>query len=112
MDIRNVCPLIVISKFQISPIGRTELVSAIRSPFFAIHGQNGHGSHSLIPKVSNVCWLITLTPDPPSTIVLGTSLPLTIVVIAGLLVLTIVSPSYGLEKYVNIGSEFMALSFI
>mgnify|MGYP000721702698 CR=1 FL=1 len=86
------------SKSWMSPVGRTELVSAILS-------QNGHGSHSHIRNVSHVCFLMTFTPDLPSTIVLGTSRPLTMTVIAKLLVSTTINPSSRLEKKVGVGAK-------
>ena len=61
-DMRKSCPPIVTSWSRISPVGRTELVSAIRN-------QKGHGSHSRMPRVSHVRLLMTFTLDPPSIIV-------------------------------------------
>ena len=52
------------------------------------------------------CWLITFTPNPPSTIVLGTSCPLMMIVIAGPLVSTTVSPSSGFEKKAGASAEY------
>ena len=49
-------------------------------------------------------WLITFTPDPPSTIVPGTSHPLMITV-AGLLVPTTTGPSSGFEKKAGAGAK-------
>ena len=105
MDIRNTCPPIVMSKFRMSPVGRTELVSAIRS-------KNGHGSESLIPNVSHVRWLITFTPEPPSIIVLVISFPLIITIIVGLLMSTTTGPSSRLEKNVGAGSGFCEVNAI
>ena len=48
-------------------------------------------------------------PDPPSTIVLGSSYPLTIAVIAGLLVSTTVNPSSGFEKIAGAGGVSTAV---
>ena len=91
-DLRRACPPIVTSRSRISPVGRTELVSAI-------HNQKGHGSHSWMPRVSHVCLLMTFTPDPLSIIVPAISLPFTITVIVGLLL-------SGLEKNVGVGAGF------
>ena len=99
VEIQNACPSIVISKFLISPVGRTELVSTIRN-------QNGHDSHSWIPSVSHVLLMITFTPDPPSTIVPVTSLPLLINVTIRLLVSTTVGPSLGFVKNVDAFAGF------
>ena len=98
-DIWKVCPPIVTSKSQMSPVGWTKLVSAILN-------QKGHGSQSWIPKVSHVLLLMTFTPEPPSIIVLMISLPLTIVGIDGLLVSTTAGPSSGLEKNAGAGASF------
>ena len=81
----------MIFKFRISPVGRTELV-------FAMRNQNGHDFNSQIPDVSHVFWLITLMLDPHLIIVLVTSLPLMITITDGLLVFTIVSPSLEFVK--------------
>ena len=86
------------SRFQMSPVGQTEVVSAICS-------QNGHGSHSLMPSVSQVHWLITFTLDPPSIIILGTSLPLMMTITVGLLMSTTVGPSSELEKNDGVASK-------
>ena len=104
-DMQKVCPPIVTSKSRMSPVGQTKLVSAIRN-------QKGHGSHSGMPKVSQVLLLMTFTPDPPSIIVPVISLPFTITVIVGLLVSTTAGPSSGLEKNVGVGAGFglMAVS--
>ena len=56
-----------------SSVGLTKLVYAILS-------QNGHGSHSYIPNLSQVRLLITFTSNPQLMIVLGTSFPLIIIV--------------------------------
>ena len=66
--------------------------------------QNEHGSHSWIPKVLHIRQLITFTPDPPSTIVPGTSRPLMMAVIVGLLVSTTANPSSRFEKNVGAGA--------
>ena len=96
---RNACPPIVTSKSRIKPVGLTKLVSATRS-------QNGQGSHSWIFRVLQVWMLITLTPDPPSTIVPSSSCPLTMAVIARLLVATTTGPSSGFEKKAEAGNGF------
>ena len=88
-----------------SPVGRTELVSAILN-------QNGHGSKSRIPKVSHVLLLMTFIPQPPSIMVLVISLTLTITVIAGLLVSTTPDPSSGFEKNAGPGSRFDSVSVV
>ena len=51
-----------------SSVGLTKLVYAILS-------QNGHGSHYLMPSVSQVRRLITVTPDPPSIIFMVLNFP-------------------------------------
>ena len=86
-----------------SPVGRTELV-------FAILSQKGQGSHSRMPKVSQVLLLMMFTPDPPSIIVPAISLPFTITVIVGLLVSTTAGPSSGLEKNASAGAGFGLLT--
>ena len=64
-------------------------------------GQNGHGFHSLMPSVSQVCRLITLTLDPPSMIVPGSSLLFMMTIIAELLMSTTTNPFSGFEKNVD-----------
>ena len=96
---RIACPPIVTFRSSIKLVGLTELVSTIRS-------QNGQGSHSWIPRVSKSRRLITLTPDPLSTIVRGSSNPLIVAVISGLLVSTTAGPSFGLEKNGGACNEF------
>ena len=53
--------------------------------------------------MSHVRRLITFTPDPPSTIVPGTSRPLIMAVIVELLVSTTVGPSSGFETKAGAG---------
>ena len=81
-DMQKAWPPIVTCRSRICPVGRTELV-------FAIRNQKGHGSHSRMPRVSHVRLLMTFTTDPLSIIVPTISLPFTITVIVGLLVSTI-----------------------
>ena len=100
---RNASPPIDTSISYIKLVGLIELVSAIQS-------QNGHRSHSWILRVLQVQRLITFTLDPPSTIVPGSSRPLTIAVIAGPFVSTTVGPSSGFEKKAGAGGLSTAVN--
>ena len=84
---------------------QTELVSAILS-------QNGHGSQSLIPKVSHVLSLMTFTPEPLSIMFQIISLPLIITMMVWVLVSTTIGPSSRSEKNVGVGSGFGAVNVV